>query len=162
MPDKYKSDTVINAMNGIILTTLNARYIHTAFGLRYLYANMGELQTSTKLLEFGLGVRAADICEKLLEHQPKIIGFGIYIWNVLEITAIVQTLKKVAPEIIIIAGGPELSHPPDLPDVAVLADYIITGHAETSFPVLCRQLLAGESAGEKIISGRSADLASLV
>ncbi|WP_347987521.1 DUF4080 domain-containing protein [Methylomonas sp. AM2-LC] len=149
-------------MNTIILTTLNARYIHTAFGLRYLYANMGELQLSTTLLEFGLGQRAADICEKLLQHQPKIIGFGIYIWNVFEITTIVQTLKKVAPEVIIILGGPELSHPPDLPDVAVLADYIITGHAEISFPFLCRQLLAGDRSSEKVINGQSADLANLV
>ena len=39
-------------MADIVLTTLNARYIHSAFGLRYLLANMGELQPRTALLEF--------------------------------------------------------------------------------------------------------------
>jgi len=28
----------------IVLATLNARYFHTSFGLRYLYANLQELQ----------------------------------------------------------------------------------------------------------------------
>jgi len=36
----------------IVLTTLNARYMHTAFGLRYLYANLGELQSSACIEEF--------------------------------------------------------------------------------------------------------------
>ncbi|TWW09352.1 hypothetical protein E3A20_15160, partial [Planctomyces bekefii] len=31
-------------MSRILLTTLNARYSHTSFGLRYLLANLGELQ----------------------------------------------------------------------------------------------------------------------
>jgi hypothetical protein len=31
-------------MPDIVLTTLNAKYSHAAFGLRYLFANLGELQ----------------------------------------------------------------------------------------------------------------------
>jgi len=50
----------------IILTTLNARYIHSAFGLRYLYANLGELQKITSLDEFTIHERPLDIAEKLL------------------------------------------------------------------------------------------------
>ena len=37
----------------IILTTLNARYMHCAFALRYLYANLGELQARAQICEFG-------------------------------------------------------------------------------------------------------------
>ena len=33
----------------ILLTTLNARYTHASLGLRYLLANMGELQEQTRL-----------------------------------------------------------------------------------------------------------------
>ena len=49
----------------IILTTLNARYMHTAFGLRYLYANLGELQSVTGIEEFTIQQRPIDIAEKL-------------------------------------------------------------------------------------------------
>ncbi len=148
-------------MAEIILTTLNARYIHTAFGLRYLYANLHELQGSSELLEFNISQRPVDIVEKLLQHQPQIIGFGVYIWNVSEISLLVAILKQVAPQIVVILGGPEVSHPPDLPELAGLADYIITGVGEISFPVLSRQLLSGERPAQKIISGVSATLSNL-
>ncbi|WP_445368006.1 DUF4080 domain-containing protein [Methylomonas sp. BW4-1] len=148
-------------MPRIVISTLNARYIHTAFGLRYLYANMGTLQTDTALLEFGIQQRPIEIVEKLLQQQARIIGLGVYIWNVAEISAVVAILKQVAPEIIIVLGGPEVSHPPDLPSIAESADYVVTGNGEISFPQLCRQLLSGFKPPEKIVAGEMAALDSL-
>lgn len=148
-------------MPRIVISTLNARYIHTAFGLRYLYANMGTLQTDTVLLEFGIQQRPIDIAEQLLQQQPEIIGLGVYIWNVAEITALAAILKQVAPEIRLILGGPEVSHPPDLPQIAELADYIITGYGEISFPSLCQQIIAGHPPAEKIIRGETVALDAL-
>ena len=58
----------------ILLTTLNARYMHSAFGLRYLYANLGRLQSQTDLVEFTIQQRPIDIVEKLLQSQPKMIA----------------------------------------------------------------------------------------
>jgi radical SAM superfamily enzyme YgiQ (UPF0313 family) len=148
-------------MANIVITTLNARYIHTAFGLRYVYANLGELQTCTELLEFGIQHKPVEIAEQLLQHRPRIIGFGVYIWNVAEIGAVVAILKQVAPEVIVVLGGPEVSHPPDLPDVADLADYIVTGNAEISFPRLCGQLLSGKLPEQKVIAGETVPLTAL-
>ena len=148
-------------MANIVITTLNARYIHTAFGLRYLYANLGELQNQTELLEFSINQRPIEIAEQLLQQQAKIIGFGVYIWNVAEISAVVAIIKQVAPQICIVLGGPEVSHPPDLPAVAELADYIITGNGESSFPKLCQQWLDAQAPAEKIITGETAALSAL-
>ena len=127
----------------IILTTLNARYMHTAFGLRYLYANLGELQTQACIEEFTIHERPIDIAEKLLKHRPKIIGFGVYIWNVAEVTKTVELLKQVSPETIIVLGGPEVSHLPDKPAVVDTVDYVIMGAAEKSFRELCQLILSG-------------------
>ena len=69
-------------MQDIILTTLNARYIHCSLGLRYLQANMGVLQDRTQLVEYTINQRAMDIVEDLLLRQARIVGFGVYIWNV--------------------------------------------------------------------------------
>jgi hypothetical protein len=66
----------------IILATLNARYMHSAFGLRYLYANLGDLQAQAKICEFTIQQRPIDIVEQLLLLQPKVVGFSVYIWNV--------------------------------------------------------------------------------
>ncbi|MGB5676350.1 MAG: DUF4080 domain-containing protein [Gammaproteobacteria bacterium] len=128
----------------IILTTLNARYMHSAFGLRYLYANLGELQSKACIREFSIQQRPIDIAEKLLKYSPRIIGFGVYIWNVAEITKTVALLKQIAPDTVIVLGGPEVSHLPDKPAVVDLADYVVMGAAEESFRVLCELVLTGD------------------
>ncbi len=130
-------------VNEIVLTALNARYMHTAFGLRYLYANLGELQTRACIEEFTIHQRPVDIVEKLLKHRPKIIGFGVYIWNVSEVAKTVELLKQISAETVIVLGGPEVSHLPDKPAVADIADYVVMGAAEKSFAELCRSILSG-------------------
>ena len=105
----------MTASREIILTTLNARYMHAAFGLRYLYANLGDWQADTEIVEFSIQEQALNIAETLLRYQPKIIGFSVYIWNVQEISDIVAVIKQIAPQTIIILGGPEVGHHPDVP-----------------------------------------------
>ncbi len=134
---------VTASTNKIVLTTLNSRYMHTAFGLRYLYANLGDLQPSACIEEFTIQQRPIDIAEKLLQHQPVLIGFGVYIWNVAEVTKIVELLKQVSPETLIVLGGPEVSHLPDKPALVDLADYIVMGAAEKIFAELCQLILSG-------------------
>ncbi len=130
------------AANQIILTTLNARYMHSAFGLRYLYANLGELQSLACIEEFSIQQRPIDIAEQLLKNRPKIIGFGVYIWNVAEVTKTVELIKQVSPDTVIIVGGPEVSHLPDKPVLADMADYVVMGAAEKSFRELCQLILS--------------------
>ncbi|MDH5358195.1 MAG: DUF4080 domain-containing protein [Gammaproteobacteria bacterium] len=147
--------------SAIILSTLNARYMHTAFGLRYLYANMGALQEQSKILEFTIHELPLNIVERLLAEQPKIIGFSVYIWNVKEVSQTVALLKQIAPDVIIIVGGPEVSYEPDVPDVAELADFVISGVGEVSFPNLCQQLLDGKQPKIKFIDGEALPLEQL-
>jgi radical SAM superfamily enzyme YgiQ (UPF0313 family) len=128
-------------MPEIVLTTLNAKYIHAAFGLRYLLANLGALQSGACLAEFDINLRPLDIAEALLARNPKIIGFGVYIWNVAPTTEIVAAIKRVAPEIKIILGGPEVSYEVENQPIAQLADHVITGEADLKFAEVCRVLL---------------------
>lgn len=137
----------------ILLSTLNARFSHASLGLRYLMANMGELAPITQLQEFVIGIRAADAVEKLLAHQPRIIGFGVYIWNVEELTHIVALLKRVAPEVIIVLGGPEVSYEPEDQAIVKLADYIVTGWGDFTFTRLCAELINGPKPLMKIHAG---------
>ncbi len=150
-----------NSQTNIILTTLNSRYIHCAFGLRYIYANLGALQSQALIKEFTIHERPIDIVEKLLEPQPKIIGFSVYIWNITEISQAVELLKQVAPNIIIVLGGPEVSHLPDKPEVVDHTDYVIMGAGEVSFKFLCNEILAGRKPLNKIINGESVPLEQL-
>ena len=145
----------------ILLTTLNSRYMHTAFALRYLYANLAELQSSAQIQEFTIQQRAIDIAEGIVQSRAKIVGFSIYIWNVEETGAVIGLLKQIAPQIKIVIGGPEVSFSNDLPDLTGLSDYIITGPGERSFYTLCRQLLNAQQPLNRIIAGEAQTLDTL-
>src|ERR1700685_895471 len=97
-------------MAEIARATLNAKDIHAAFGLRYLLANLAELRSRTSLLEFDIHQPPAKIAEALLAEKTKILGLGVYIWNVTPTTELVATLKRLRPELVIIVGGPEVSY----------------------------------------------------
>lgn len=131
-------------MKDITLATINARYIHASLGLRYLYANMEELQPRTRLLEFTLQQRPEDIVELLLTAETKILGFGVYIWNVLETTEVMRLIRILRPDITLVVGGPEVSYEIDQQPICKLANHVITGAADTAFAELCRELERGE------------------
>jgi radical SAM superfamily enzyme YgiQ (UPF0313 family) len=139
-------------MSTILLATLNAKYIHTAFGLRYLFANMGALQQQSRMLEFNISDHTVEILSQLLEHNPRIVGFGVYIWNIQPLTRLVAELKLVRPDIIVVLGGPEVSYEADGQEIVGLADYVISGEGDLAFPLLCEQLLAGQPPVDKFIA----------
>jgi len=157
-------------------------------GLRYLFANMGELQSNTTLLEFTIDHRPIDIVETLLmdnlgvthavintsetntstpqqqKHgntKPDIIGFGVYIWNVEKTTEVITLIKSISPETIIVIGGPEVSYEPMKQTVVALADYVISGSADLSFRRLCEKIWAGERPLNKMITSPTVPLASI-
>ena len=140
------------AMPSIVLATLNAKYPHCAFGLRYLLANMGELQGETALMEFTINQQTLEILDTILSQRPAIVGLGVYIWNVDETTRLVADLKRVAPDVIVVLGGPEVSYETDQQEIARLADYVITGEGDLAFAALCRELLVPSppSSGERV------------
>jgi radical SAM superfamily enzyme YgiQ (UPF0313 family) len=148
-------------MPAILLSTLNARYFHSSLGLRYLFANLGELQADAAIREFIITQRPLDIAETVLAEQPRIVGFGVYVWNVAETTQVVALLKRVRPELLIVLGGPEVSHEWEEQPIVGLADYLITGQADLAFAQLCRQVLAGDRPGGKVIAAEPPPLNQL-
>ena len=148
-------------MTDILLSTLNARYAHASLGLRYLRANLGEWHESSAIREFVIGQKTEEIVEKLLAENPQVIGIGVYIWNVEETTRLVAQLKALAPDVIIVLGGPEVSYEVDEQRICALADYVITGWGDVSFAKLVGQLMAGERPQGKVIVGVQAPLPAI-
>ncbi len=149
----------------IVLCTLNAKYIHASLGLRYLLANMGELRAQTTLREYTIARRPAELADELLallgEPQPgraQVVGFGVYIWNVSQTCELVRLLKTARPALKVVLGGPEVSHEHEQQAIVALADHVITGWGDVSFPKLCRALLLGPAPLMKIIPGEQPPL----
>ncbi len=155
------SQTLSHPAPAIVLCTLNAKYIHASLGLRYLLANMGDLKAQTLLREFTIARSPQDLADELLALQPQVIGFGVYIWNVTQTCEVVRLLKAARPDpndLKIVLGGPEVSHELDQQTIVQLADHVITGWGDVSFPKLCRALLHGPRPLMKVIAGEQPPL----
>lgn len=148
-------------MSKILLTTLNSTYQHASFGLRYLYANLQEFQQDSEIIEFTIAQNPRDIVEKILNKNPEIVGFGVYIWNTRQTLDVVQTLKKVAPHITILLGGPEISYETEPQEILKSADYVFKGESEFLLYEFCKNWFQGIKPEKKIISGPLPDITKI-
>ena len=87
-----------------------------------------------------------------------IVGFGVYIWNVVQTTEVVRQLKVLRPDVRVVLGGPEVSHEMEGQAIVALADHVITGWGDVSFPKLCRALIHGPRPLMKVIAGEQPPL----
>jgi radical SAM superfamily enzyme YgiQ (UPF0313 family) len=145
----------------IVLGGINARYAHTAFGLRYLWSNLGPLRSRAEIREFTIQQPPLEIAESLLEGDPRIVGLGVYIWNVDLATRVVQTLKAVRPDVAVVIGGPEVSYEYEGTPIFEAADYLIRGEGDCAFAELAEALLAGRPPEGKLIDPPPPDTAAL-
>jgi radical SAM superfamily enzyme YgiQ (UPF0313 family) len=149
------------ASTEILLSTLNSSYSHAAFGLRYLYANLQELQSKARIEEFTINQKPRDMVEKILSFNPKIVGFGVYIWNTQETREVISILKRVRPELVIVLGGPEVSFETEEQAITKLADHVVIGEADFLFRDLAREILLGTTNLPKIIRGDLPEIKSI-
>lgn len=157
---------VTNSAPRIVLATLNAKYIHASLGLRCLLANMDKhgrpgLRQQTLLREYVIAQKPVHIAEDLLALNPEVIGLGVYIWNAVPTLQLMRVLKALRPDIKLVLGGPEVSHELEQQELARLADHVITGWGDVSFPKLCRALLDGPAPLMKVIAGEQPPLDEL-
>lgn len=112
-----------------ILTTLNAKYIHTSLALRLLYiANKDRFDLSFK--EYVIKENIDKIVADLLLLSPQIVGLSVYIWNVKQTKELISKLKAANADLIIILGGPEVTYEPDFFLQNWDIDYVISGEGE--------------------------------
>lgn len=112
----------------IVLATINARYSHTSFGLRYLKANLKEFEHETEIMEFSNDHTVSEIAEEIIKKQPDFVGLGCYIWNIENIIRITEIIRAILPRTIIILGGPEVSY--EYGEFLPHCDYLIVGEGE--------------------------------
>lgn len=125
-----------------MLTTLNAKYIHTCLAIRYLKA-FSERDFPIDIVEYTINDPLLNIVSDLYQRNPDIIGFSCYIWNIEETIQVIETLKKVMPEVTIVLGGPEVSY--DTREWMTRlshVDFIVMGEGEETFHHLLSELHA--------------------
>ncbi|RID87588.1 DUF4080 domain-containing protein [Peribacillus asahii] len=123
-----------------IITTLNAKYIHTSLSIRYLKA-YAEPDFSVQLAEYTIKDPIMNIVGDLHAKKPDVIGFSCYIWNIEETMKVVAMLKKINPNLCIVLGGPEVTYDvSEWLDLIPDADFIVIGEGEITFKELLTEL----------------------
>jgi anaerobic magnesium-protoporphyrin IX monomethyl ester cyclase len=114
----------------VLLTTLNAKYIHTNLAIRLLY-ELNQHREGIAWKEFTIKEKPEDIAEHCAQYD--IVAFSCYIWNITQTLAVARAIKAIHPNTKILLGGPEVSY--EYEDIIVLPelDYIIIGEGETAF-----------------------------
>lgn len=136
----------------IVLVAMNAGYAHTSLSLRCLFANLNELKTQTQLLEVDAQLSPLQIVERILEKKPKLVAFSAYIWNAVMLKDVLQLLQAVKPDVIRVAGGPQIIADDDPSGLLPLLDVAVVGEAERVVASVFQRLLNGERVASPVIA----------
>ena len=123
-------------------------------------ANLGGLRERSVIREFVIADQVPHIVERLLADDPRVVTFGVYIWNIRESERVAAMLRALRPDVKIICGGPELSFGTDHSAFDTIADCIITGEGDITYRKICEKLLAGDQVPKRI-QGEKPDLKTL-
>ena len=93
----------------VLLTAINAKYIHSNLAVYSLKANCGVYESQVKLMEYSINQYAEEIFQSLYREKADVICFSCYIWNIDIIGQVAGWLSQVAPGVQIWLGGPEVS-----------------------------------------------------
>ncbi len=92
------------------LVTLNAKFIHSSLGLRYLRnAARDAGYENVWIKEFVINQPIWKIASEIQRLKPDVLGLGIYIWNRSQSFELIERLQKQNPNLKIVIGGPEVS-----------------------------------------------------
>lgn len=124
----------------VILSTLNAKYIHTSLAIRCLKA-YSDKDFDIELAEYTIKDPVMNIVSDLFQRKPDVIGFSCYIWNIEETIKVIDIVKKVMPEATVILGGPEVSYDTNYwMDRLQNVDFIIMGEGEETLNHLLKEI----------------------
>ena len=121
----------------ILLTAINAKYIHSNLAVYSLKAYAGN--ENVELAEYTINQQKDDILIDIYKRRPDILCLSCYIWNLDYVEAIIREVHKLRPDMPIWVGGPEVSY--DSVDVLNRLPQItgvMKGEGEETFSELCK------------------------
>ncbi|MDR1507439.1 MAG: cobalamin-dependent protein [Treponema sp.] len=134
-------------MADIVLSAINAKWIHPSLALRLLKANLGKNAEHCEIVELALRQSLEEKLEAFTALRPKILGLSVSIWNHKATLELVKGLLEMwnAARPVIVLGGPEVSYMPKESEIVQYADYVIRRDGETAFAELCNGILKQEN-----------------
>ncbi len=120
----------------VLLTAINAKYIHTNLAIRLLKKNTNY---NTDIIEFTIKDEILNVVDYIINNKYDVVGFSCYIWNITFIKEVCLKLREKNKNIIIFLGGPEVSYNP-LDYINYYCNYVIKDEGEEAFDLLLHYL----------------------
>ena len=123
----------------ILLTAINAKYIHSNLAIYSLRACAGENKNRIELAEFTINNQKDYILQEIYKAKPDVLCFSCYIWNIDYVESIAKEFHKLCPQVPVWLGGPEVSYEVE----AFLQQHpeitgVMIGEGEDTFRELCQ------------------------
>ncbi len=132
----------------LVLTALNAKYIHTCLSVRCLNAAVKDICSSV-VKEYTINDTVGDICLDLFGEKADCVAFSCYIWNIDMVLKVSSVLKKANPNIKIVLGGYEAMYDcEDLIRFNPQIDAVIRGEGEITLREYILSLNGTKGIGE--------------
>lgn len=100
-------------MKTILLTAINAKYIHSnpaVYSLKAYASQYGKTKGwGVEIVNYTINQQVSEILADLYGKNPDIIAISCYIWNIDVVYRLLKELHKVLPTVEIWLGGPEVS-----------------------------------------------------
>ena len=93
----------------ILLTAINAKYIHSNLAVYSLQAYAREYQEHIGLAEFTINQNKEEILKGIFRRKPEVLCISCYIWNISLVKELIREIHKILPDTAIWLGGPEVS-----------------------------------------------------
>lgn len=126
----------------ILLTAINAKYIHSNLAIYSLRTCAGEYSENVELAEFTINNQKDYILEEIYKKNPDVLCLSCYIWNIDYVESVAKEFHKICPDVPIWVGGPEVSY-----EVRTFLEKnrfiagIMIGEGEETFKELCRHYI---------------------
>lgn len=122
----------------LLLTAINAKYIHSNLAVYSLKAAAGVYKEQVEIAEFTINNQADYVLEEIYKRKPDVLLFSCYIWNLSMIEEVMREFHKLCPDIPIWLGGPEVSFEvEDFLQKHPEVTGIMMGEGEETFRELC-------------------------
>lgn len=128
----------------LLLAVMNAQYVHMALAPWYLKAACTDVCEVT-IREFTINRDDRSILHGLVEERPDVLGFCTYLFNMEQVRALAEDVKKLLPDTVIVFGGPEAGYDRSIFQTCSAVDYVIRGEGETPLRALLTALRDGQA-----------------
>ena len=128
----------------IVLTAINAKYIHSNLALRNFIAYTKDCTEHLILKEYTINHAPDQILQGIYREHPDVLCISCYIWNISMVEALCREFHKLQPDVPIWLGGPEVTFEAEAflnthPEVTG----IMRGEGEDTFAALARYYIYG-------------------